>query len=139
MPIKVRRTDTNDYYFIVPFGKKKGYASVTAMVDSTKALFRQASWVGSEVKYLAVDKKKALSLAGFKGKVLAELVWEPNKYSSSPFRPYWKITSGASTVFITQDGQLIDPNPVVLEPPKAALSSKTITPGNNKPLIKPLK
>jgi len=45
----------------------------------------------------------------------AELVWEANGYSSSPFKPYWKVIINGETAYVTQEGDVILPEEVIQE------------------------
>lgn len=40
-------------------------------------------------------------------RAVPELVWEPNKYSPSPYKPYWRVKCVNKTWFVTQDGAVI--------------------------------
>jgi len=39
--------------------------------------------------------------------VETELVWQPNSYSTSPYKPYWKIDINGYVWYVTQEGNVI--------------------------------
>jgi parallel beta-helix repeat protein len=113
-PIKVYRIDTGKYYSIIPF-EKNGGVTVTVALDGKDAHFEAASWVKKPMKYLPVGKKQALSLVTKtlpknqkNVNLTAELVWQPNTYSATPFKPYWLIKGKSIEFVVTQDGEIIN-------------------------------
>lgn len=115
--IKVRRTDKCDSsYYLIPFDKYvKGqfltYAAI--IIDASDGSFRQASWVEEPTRFIQITKKKALKLLlevypYLRNVVVdaAELAWEPQGPSKSPFYPYWRISFGTEVYCITQDGEV---------------------------------
>jgi len=121
--------DTEDYY-LVPFGRKNRPTGVI-MLGAEYGEFKQAAWTDKPEKYLQVSKNRAVYLAKRQvlrelkrgiskreyrklykkvrvefNKAEADLVWEPNGPSQSPFKPYWKIETDNYTRFVTQDKQV---------------------------------
>ena len=117
--IKVRRLDDSDLdYYLIPFDKYvKGqfltYAAI--IIDASDGSFRQASWVEEPTRFVQIKKDKALKLLFEKYSYLesialdnAELVWEPDGVSDSPFYPYWKISFVDNEVYyINQGGEIL--------------------------------
>jgi hypothetical protein len=121
--IKVRRTDIPDsHYYLIPFDKYvKGqfltYAAI--IIDANDGSFRQASWAEEPARFIQITKNKALKLLLEKYPHLknvaldnAELAWEPQGASKSPFYPYWRISFinigfGNEVYCINQDGEVI--------------------------------
>ena len=111
-PIKVHRIDTDDYYYIIPFGEDKNTITATIILDNTQSFFKQASWTGTPQKYLPIRRDEAISLVEEAlGKELgnsnAELIWQPKGFSPSPFKPYWKVEFENQTWFVTQEKRVI--------------------------------
>jgi len=125
-PVLVKRTDNNTTYYLVPFKKtlkiktgKKTTALTGAtgviMLDTSDGHFKQAAWAQQPQEYLPVTKEKAIRLveAAIKkegnkakfGKAAAELAWQPNAYSESPFKPYWVIGLNGEKWAVTQEGK----------------------------------
>ncbi len=114
--VKVRRTDKDSFYYLIPFDKYvKGqfltYAAI--IIDAKDGSFKAASWVEEPTRFIQVSKDKAIEFllseyphlqnAGLN----AELIWQPNGPSESPFYPYWRIISAGEIYFVTQDGKVI--------------------------------
>jgi hypothetical protein len=133
-PILVKRVDKefSDYY-LVPFSKsnKQGISLVSAVIilDSKDGHFKEASWTQTPERFLNINKRHAIQLTEryvsndlWKNKQGARkyrvycqllryinnanalLIWQPNSYSSSPYRPYWKINSNGYIWYVTQEG-----------------------------------
>ncbi len=136
-PIFVKRLDKDfsDYY-LVPFGKtKKGkefLASGVIILDAKDGHFKEASWTKTPEILLKVDIAHAIQLIQkyvlnnlskkkySNGQLLAyskllrdisaataKLVWQPNAYSASPYKPYWQVDAGGYIWYVTQDGNVI--------------------------------
>jgi len=132
--ILVHRLDNSGAdYCLVPFEKKvRGRSYLTSAVlvlDAEKGYFKEASWTDKPQQFLPISKAEALLLLrrqllnilrynhGTKSKYFrllqdlryakVELVWEPNKYSSSVYSPYWKIEVNGAACFVTQRGKVI--------------------------------
>jgi len=62
----VRRTDNQDNYYLVPYGKKRGWrgflASGVIILDADDGHFREASWTESPEVFLPVSKSRAFQL-----------------------------------------------------------------------------
>lgn len=141
-PILVKRLDKNfcDYY-LVPFSKLNKYGlllvSGVIILDANDGHFKEASWTQTPERLINVDKVKAMQLIQnyvlnnfWKGKdfrtnildyckllryivnTKAELVWQPNTYSSSPYKPYWKINANGYIWYVTQEGKVIPEKPL---------------------------
>jgi len=141
-PILVKRLDKmfSDYY-LVPFGKlkQKGAFLSTGVIilDAKDGHFKEASWTQTPEVLLNVDKNHAIWLIQkyilsdlYKNKydknryldyckllrvvnnANATLVWEPNTYSSSPYKPYWKIDACGYIWHVTQEGKVISSTPL---------------------------
>ncbi|MBI3601502.1 MAG: choice-of-anchor D domain-containing protein [Candidatus Omnitrophica bacterium] len=116
--IKVRRLDQKDsFYYLIPFDKfvKGQFLTYTAIIiNAQDGSFQQASWVKDPARFVQVTRDQALELvfaqepALQNAKVAIELVWQPNGYSSSPFYPYWKVTGGGKTYFVTQNQEVTE-------------------------------
>lgn len=37
-----------------------------------------------------------------------DLIWEPGKYSTSPYKPYWRVDVDGNVWYVTQDGAILD-------------------------------
>ena len=115
--IKIRRADKdNSFYYLIPFakcidGQFLTYAAIT--IDSVTGSFEEASWVQTPTRFIQIGKKQAGALALSKypdlsgQKLSLELIWQPGDISSSPFYPYWKISSGNRVYFVTQKGEIL--------------------------------
>ena len=55
---------------------------------------------------LALSANPALQSAN----INAELIWQPNGPSQSPFYPYWEVVSGTFVYFVTQTNEVIEKN-----------------------------
>lgn len=114
--IKVRRLDQkNSFYYLIPFDKyQKGqfltYAAI--IIDAQTGAFKQASWTEEPTKFIPINEQTAIEILLSKYPLLlnadltAELVWQPDSLSPSPFYPYWRISVSNQTYFITQDGKV---------------------------------
>ena len=100
----------------VPFDKYvKGqfltYAAI--IINAENGSFEEASWVEEPTRFIQISREKAIEMVLSENADLlnmelnAELIWEPNSYSQSPFYPYWKVISGNEIYFVTQDGEVI--------------------------------
>lgn len=116
--IKVRRTDKeNCFYYLIPFDKYVNgqfltYAAI--IIDAQDGCFKEASWVEKPARFVPIDKQTAINLvltanAGLTRASLLdmELIWEPGGPSSSPFYPYWKISSLSGVYYVIQKGEII--------------------------------
>jgi hypothetical protein len=135
-PILVKRLDkTFSDYYLLPFGKfnKNGVFLVSGVIilDAQGGHFKEASWTQVPERLLNIDKIHALwliqsyvlndlrgkktgdsyldycKLLRFIDNAAAGLVWQPNTYSASPYKPYWKIDSGGYIWYVTQEGKVI--------------------------------
>lgn len=117
--IKVERKDGKGSYYIIPFDKHtRGqfltYAAI--IVDAATGAFKQASWVEEPVRFVPITKSQAQNLAldyarenlgQHRLKISSsELVWQPKGLSNSPFSPYWKVSIGKHTLYVTQEGDI---------------------------------
>ncbi|MBM3253526.1 MAG: hypothetical protein FJZ16_04665 [Candidatus Omnitrophica bacterium] len=128
-PILVKRLDKkNSDYYLVPFGKGvygKGFlTSAVIILDSKGGYFKEASWTKNPERFLRVRKARALELArryivqNFPrvarnrlmekrrkhiSRIEAELVWQPNSFSASPYMPYWKVDIDGFILYVTQE------------------------------------
>ncbi len=135
-PILVKRFDkTFSNYYLVPFGKPSRYGvflvSGVIILDAQDGHFKEASWTQTPEKFLNVDKAQAIrliqsyvlsdyqgekhsrnqyidycKLLTFINNASAELIWQPNSYSSSPYKPYWKINTNGYIWYVTQEGNV---------------------------------
>lgn len=108
-------------YYLVPFGKfieGKFLASAVIMLDANNGYFREASWTKEPEKFLKVDKTRAIDLvmkrqayatadSSYIQTREAELIWKPNGYSSSPYKPYWKVYINGRIWYVTQEEKVI--------------------------------
>jgi hypothetical protein len=60
--------------------------------------------------------RKYARLLGYISNASAELLWQPGVYSSSPYKPYWRIDANGYIWYVTQDEKVIseDRLPVIL-------------------------
>ena len=65
-PLFVRRTDNQDDYYLVPFGKKRGWrgflTSGVIILDAEDGHFREASWTGSPEVFLPFSERQAFQM-----------------------------------------------------------------------------
>lgn len=146
-PFLVSRPDNNLDYYLVPFNKqdKKGRVLTQAVVilDAKDGHFKEASWTDKPEVFLKVHKQMAVELvrryilanarnqrlsAGFiklRNYVTgagAQLIWEPNSYSSSPYKPYWRVDANGYIFYVTENKKVI---------PEASLSAMLQEINNN--------
>lgn len=115
--VKVRRADNdNDFYYLIPFDKYVNgqfltYAAI--IIDTQDGSFKEASWVDQPTRFIQVSKDNAVQLvlsanpALQSANINAELIWQPDGPSQSPFYPYWQVTSGDMVYFVTQNSEVI--------------------------------
>ncbi|UCB57416.1 MAG: hypothetical protein JSV30_02205 [Candidatus Omnitrophota bacterium] len=114
---KVEREDIQSSYYIIPFVKQtKGQflASAALIIDVQTGVLKQASWVDEPVRFVPITKEEAQKLAlnyarenlrQHRLKITSsELIWQPQGLSNSPFSPYWKVSIGKHTLYVTQEG-----------------------------------
>jgi len=130
-PILVKRLDDPSLdYYLVSFAKKhRPGRNITCVIiiDALQRYFKSATWTDKPTAYLSVSENRAcmlvlrniiadkrlkpvikfLTQARLLKQMKAELVWEPNGHSESPFSPYWKITCLGRVWYVTQDGKVI--------------------------------
>jgi len=123
-PLRVSLLGSKDeYYYLVPFdiSNRRQLTSVVLIVDGPKLYFKEASWVKKPVRYPQINKQQAIQLANnylrriIRGRQLwypnmkarAELVWKPGELSTSPYRPFWKVTIGNRACFVTDRGKVV--------------------------------
>lgn len=122
-PLKVKMLeDPAKFYYLVPLDKSRGKNTLTSAVlvmDGSDFSFKEASWVKTPVKFPNLSKREAITLIkkststqAFIGKrkapekARAELVWQPGEISSSPYRPFWRVTIGNNSWFVTEEGSV---------------------------------
>jgi len=114
--VKVKRTDKNSFYYLIPFDKYvKGrfltYAAI--IINAEDGSFKEASWVEEPTRFIQVNREKAVQavlskMPNSQNIILsAELIWEPGVISDSPFYPYWRVVLANEIYFVTQDGKVI--------------------------------
>jgi YVTN family beta-propeller protein len=118
-PILVRRTDDDNLsYYLVPFGlySDSSFLSTGVVItDADTSYFKEASWTREPEKFLRVNEERAIYLVKRKLKlttttsssISTELVWEPNSYSPSPYKPYWAVNVNGRIWYVTQDERII--------------------------------
>ncbi len=122
-PLQVHELVENRDYYLVPFNKE-GLTSGVIMLDAEEGYFKQASWTTEPEQYPAVEEQNAVSLVKKEinpkpteslavefnsfAEASAQLAWQPNNYSKSPFKPYWVIEMGGGRWIATQEGKLYE-------------------------------
>ncbi|MGR3309274.1 MAG: glycoside hydrolase family 2 TIM barrel-domain containing protein, partial [Candidatus Brocadiales bacterium] len=132
--ILVNRIDIGgSNYYLVPFNRLiegESLASAVIVLDANGGYFKEASWTTEPEKFLKVDKKRAIKLAmkrqpvfiyttkytSYTQTIEAELIWKPNGYSSSPYKPYWKVNINGRIWYVTQEGEVISGGSVLIKP-----------------------
>jgi hypothetical protein len=121
--MQVHDLEGDQNYYLVPFNKH-GLVSGVIMLDAKEGYFKQASWTTEPEQYPVVGEQNAVSLV--KGEInpkpteslavefnsfeeaSAQLAWQPNNYSKSPFKPYWIIEMECGKWIATQEGKLYE-------------------------------
>lgn len=124
-PILVRRLDTrNKDYYLIAYRKKRTtprqlylpqryLVSGVIIIDARQGYFKEAAWMKKPTLYFIISKGMAIQLVKrnlprqFNAKnIKARLVWQPSRYSSSPYKPFWEIVVGKNTWYVTQEGKV---------------------------------
>ena len=116
-PVFVRRLDArNKDYYLIAYRKSKArrnFASGVIIIDAALGYFKEASWAKKPIIYNLMSKDQAIYLVKktlprkYKIKnIIARLVWQPGKYSSSPYKPFWQVIIGKDNWFVTQEGKV---------------------------------
>jgi hypothetical protein len=122
-PLLVQELDKGQNYYLVPFNKQ-GLTTGVIMLDAHQGYFKQAAWTTEPEQYPAVGEQNAVSLVkreinpkpteslavefnSFE-EASAQLAWQPNNYSQSPFKPYWVIEMDGGKWIATQEGKLYE-------------------------------
>ena len=125
-----------DYYLIPCNKYVRGKGMLTAGVilsDAKRGYFKEATWTKTPEQFLKVDKQRAFrlirarlisawwqaslrrdysraqriaNLIGQLPKADAELIWQPGRYSTSAFKPYWRIRVGGYLWYATQENRV---------------------------------
>ncbi|MFA5272135.1 MAG: Ser-Thr-rich GPI-anchored membrane family protein [Candidatus Omnitrophota bacterium] len=124
-PLKVRMLDDQTkFYYLMPLSKTKGKEALTSAVlvlEGNDLSFKEVSWVKTPLKFPKISRREAIALVkktlprgAFINKrkkparIKAELVWQKGVISSSPYRPFWRVTANDKTWFVTEEGKLLE-------------------------------
>lgn len=124
-PVLVKRLDlSNSDYYLVPFNKWVGSrlrTSAMIILDEADGHFKEASWVKNPETLFRLKRAQALNIVlkillknRYKISIRdiknaqAELTWQPTKYSASPYKPFWRISIGDYTWYVTMEGKIFE-------------------------------